>query len=115
MRVNGLEAATGSLKVRTSEGPSELRLCAIRTDPAHICRFRFITPLSLLEQLAPGNLRTFQSFRTLTVAEAAALKPLRVRVVNVKKGDTVATLAKRMAFDGYATERFRVLNGLPPG
>jgi predicted Zn-dependent protease len=115
MRINGLEAATGAIKVQGTNGPIELRLAAIRTEPAHIYRFRFVTPLSLLAQLGPANLRTFQSFRTLTSAQAAALKPLRVRVVSVKKGDTVAKLAKRMAFDSYAAERFRVLNGLPPG
>jgi predicted Zn-dependent protease len=115
MRINGLEAATGAIKVQGTNGPIELRLAAIRTEPAHIYRFRFVTPLSLLPQLGPASLRTFQSFRTLTAAQAAALKPLRVRVVSVKKGDTVSVLAKRMAFDSHAAERFRVLNGLPPG
>jgi predicted Zn-dependent protease len=115
MRINGLEAATGAIKVQGTNGPIELRLAAIRTDPAHIYRFRFVTPLSLLSQLGPAILRTFQSFRTLTAAQAAALKPLRVRVVSVKNPHTVAALAKRMTFDSYAAERFRVLNGLPPG
>lgn len=115
MRINGLDAATGSLKLQSKNGPLELRLGAIRVDATHIYRFRFVIPLSLLAQLGPANLRTFQSFRVLTVAEAAALKPLRVRVVSVKQGDTIATLAKRMALDSYAAERFRVLNGLSPG
>ena len=115
MRINGLDAATGSLEVQGSAGPFELRLGAIRTDAAHIYRFRFVTPLSLLAQLGPATLRAFQSFRVLTAAEAATLKPLRVRVVTVKPRDTVATLAKRMAFESYAAERFRVLNGLPFG
>jgi predicted Zn-dependent protease len=115
MRVNGLEAATGWVKVGTNRGPMELRLAAIRTDRSHVYRFRFLTPLSLLAQLGPGNLRTIQSFRLLTAAEAAALKPLRVRVVTVKKSDTVAAMANRMAFESYQAERFRVLNGLAPG
>lgn len=113
IRVNGLEAAAASLKAQGKNGPLELRLAAIRAGAAHIYRFRFVTPLSLLAQLGPANLRTLQSFRTLTAAQAAALKPLRLRVVSVKQGDSVATLAKRMAFDRYAAERFRVLNGLP--
>jgi len=48
----------------------------------------------------------------LTAAEAAVLKPLRVRVVTVKKGDSIETLADRMAFERYRTERICVLNGL---
>src|SRR5581483_1747264 len=115
MRVNGLEAATGWVNVQTNRGPMELRLAAIRTEPARVYRFRFLTPLTLLAQLGPGNMRTIQSFRTLSPAEAAALKPLRVRVVMVNKGDTVAAMAKRMAFETYRAERFRVLNGLAPG
>ena len=115
MRISGLEAATGAIKVQATNGAIELRLAAIRTEPAHIYRFRFVIPLSLLAQLGQANLRTFQSFRTLTAAQAAALKPLRLRLVSVKKGDTVAKLAKRMAFDSYAAEHFRVLNRLPPG
>jgi predicted Zn-dependent protease len=79
MRINGLEAATRAIKVQGINGPIELRLAAIRTEPAHIYRFRFVTPLSLLAQLGPANLRTFQSFRTLSAVQAAALKPLRVR------------------------------------
>lgn len=51
MRVNGLEAATGAIKVQGTNGPIELRLAAICTEPAHIYRFRFVTPLSLLAQL----------------------------------------------------------------
>lgn len=112
MRINGLEAATGWINVETNRGRMELRLAAIRTDPTTIYRFRFLTPVKLLSELGPGNLRTLQSFRTLTATEAAALKPLRIRVVTVKKGDSIATLANRMAFERYQAERFSVLNGL---
>ena len=38
-----------------------------------------------------------------------------VRVVEVSSGESVETLAARMAFDDFRTERFRVLNGLRPG
>ena len=112
-RVNGLEAAMASVTAKGRDGQVELRLAAVRVDATHVYRFRFITPASLLTQLAGANQHTFQSFRRLTQVEAAALKPLRVRVVTVKSGDTVASLAKRMAFDNHAAERFRVLNGLP--
>jgi predicted Zn-dependent protease len=112
-RVNGLEAATAVVTAKSRDGQVELRLGVVRVDASHVYRFRFITPVALLTQLAAANQRTFRSFRRLTPVEAAALKPLRVRVVTVKPGDTMANLAKRMAFDKYALERFRVLNGLP--
>ena len=55
------------------------------------------------------------SFRRLSEREAAALRPLRVRVVAVEPGETVDSLAARMAFEDFRSERFRVLNGLTPG
>ena len=113
--VNGLEAATGSIDIDTNRGSMELRLAAVRVAPSAIYRFRFLTPTSLLSELGPGNFRTLQSFRPLSSAEAAALKPLRIRIVTVKKNETVETLAQKMAFERYRSERFRVLNGFAPG
>jgi len=55
------------------------------------------------------------SFRVLSDAEKAALKPLRVRVVAVAAGDTLASLASRMTGVERKLELFRVLNGLAPG
>jgi predicted Zn-dependent protease len=58
---------------------------------------------------------TTYSFRSLSAAEAAKLRPQSIRVVAVRSGGTVASLAKRMAFADHQEERFRVLNGLEPG
>jgi predicted Zn-dependent protease len=113
-RINGLEAATGSINVDTNRGRMELRLAAIRVSPTAIYRFRFLTPAGLLSELGPGNFRTLDSFRRLTTAEATALKPLRIHLVTVKKGQTVASLARTMPFERYEVERFGVLNGIAP-
>ena len=55
-----------------------------------------------------------QSFRRLSAAEAATIKPRYLRVVAVKRGDTIASLAARMAYRDAPTERFLALNGLDP-
>lgn len=55
------------------------------------------------------------SFRLLTDAEKAALKPLRIRVITVKPGQTVGTLAAMMQGADRQLELFRLLNALPPG
>ena len=55
------------------------------------------------------------SFRVLSDVEKANLKPLRIRVVSVAPGDTIATLAARMSGVDRKLELFRVLNGLAPG
>ncbi|HEX2215617.1 MAG TPA: M48 family metalloprotease [Xanthobacteraceae bacterium] len=54
------------------------------------------------------------SFRRMTLAEIERTRPLRLRVVTVKPGDTPDTLAARMATD-RPLERFLVLNGLSSG
>jgi predicted Zn-dependent protease len=62
--------------------------------------------------------RTFRdainTFRRMTVAEMRSAKPLRLKIVTVKPGDTVERLARRMAVGDRPAERFRVINGLGP-
>ncbi|WP_246666155.1 M48 family metalloprotease [Aquamicrobium sp. LC103] len=55
------------------------------------------------------------SFRTLSDAEKANLKPLRIRVVTVQPGQTIATLSAQMAGVDRKLEMFRLINGLAPG
>jgi len=54
------------------------------------------------------------TFRRLSPAEAQKAKPLRIKTVQVKPGDTVEKIASRMALIDRQVERFRVLNGLDP-
>jgi predicted Zn-dependent protease len=61
-----------------------------------------------------GFRSTAASLRPLSDAEAAALKPMRIRIVTVGAGDSVASLASRLPFEDYREERFRALNGLGP-
>jgi predicted Zn-dependent protease len=55
------------------------------------------------------------SFRILSAAEKADLKPLRVKVVTVQSGQTIATLAAAMSGVDKKLELFRVLNEIAPG
>ncbi|MBN9070408.1 MAG: M48 family metalloprotease [Rhizobiales bacterium] len=55
------------------------------------------------------------SFRVLSAQEKAALKPLRIKIVTVKPGETVASLAERMVGVDRKLDLLRVLNGLGPG
>ena len=55
------------------------------------------------------------TFRSMTSAEIAEAKPLRLRLVTVQPGDTPAKLARRMAAVDRPLERFLVLNGLASG
>ena len=66
-------------------------------------------------QLEPVARAISNSFRVLNPAERAALKPLRVRVLTVRPGDTVATFANQMVGVDRKMDLFRLLNGLGPG
>jgi predicted Zn-dependent protease len=52
------------------------------------------------------------TFRRMSVQEIAGAQPLKLKVVEVKRGDTVEKFARRMAVSDRHAERFRVLNGL---
>jgi predicted Zn-dependent protease len=54
---------------------------------------------------------SIQTFRRLSPQEIST-KPLRLKIVKVQPGDTVETLATRMALLDHQVERFRVLNGV---
>jgi predicted Zn-dependent protease len=56
--------------------------------------------------------RMFASMARLTAAQAATVKPRKLRVVTAGPQDNVASLAARMAYSSLQTERFRALNGL---
>ena len=55
---------------------------------------------------------SINTFRRMTLAEMQSAQPLRIKVVEVRRGDTVERLARRMGVGDKPVERFRVLNGL---
>lgn len=110
--VSGMRAATGTARASTRSGTVDVRLVAIEYEPQTIYRFLMLTPANITRSRDAALRGTVMSFRKLTQSEAAALKPHRIRVVQAKAGDTVASLASRMAMSDYREERFRVLNGL---
>lgn len=110
--VHGFRAARLPARVQNSQGQLiDVAVTAYQFKPDSA--FHFIT-------LAPANggqdfASLVSSFRGLSDAEAAELRPRRIDVVTVGPRDTIATLASRMAFDTYREERFRVINGLADG
>jgi predicted Zn-dependent protease len=110
--MDGLEAATGWLRVEGSSGPIDVRLVAIRWDRETVYRFMIVSPAQFSEALNMPMRRMLGTFRRLSPPEAAALQPMRLHIVKVGAGDSIASLAGRMAFPDYQRERFMVLNGI---
>jgi predicted Zn-dependent protease len=65
--------------------------------------------------LLPAMTDAARTFRRLSGAEAGRQREKRIAIVTVLSGDTTERLARRMNFDAWRVERFRVLNGLRPG
>ncbi len=114
IQVNGLPAATGTLRLQTRRGPADVRLVAMLMGDS-VYRFMFITPPNLTARFAEDLKRTTYSFRALSPAEKAAIKPHRIRLVTVGPRDSIEGLARRMEVEDNHEQRFRVLNGLQPG
>ncbi len=104
--VNGFPAATAIAK----GDQWSFRIYAVRFS-TDVYRFIFAA-----KRMTPDVDRTFHdsvvSFRRMSLAETSSAKPLRLRVVTVGEGDTVETMANRMAIHDRPLDRFRVLNGL---
>lgn len=109
--VNGIEAAYAVAQASTKSGPVDVTVFAYRFTPDTAYQFVTITPQgSGLGAFVP----LVDSFRRLSGNEAASVKPRRIKVMTVKAGDTLASLAGQMAYSSYRMERFLALNGLTP-
>ena len=115
LAIDGLDAAAARTRVRTKSGVRDVRLVAIRAAPERVYRFFFVTQPNQTREFVLPFRQMMASFRRLSQRQAANLRPLRLRVVEVAPADTVESLAARMPFNDFRTERFRVLNGLRTG
>ena len=106
--VNGLPAAYGIARVNTNSGQVDVVVYAYEFSGNRAFHFTAITAVGQSGALSP----MYKSMRRIGASQAAAIKPRRVEVVSVRSGDTVASLAARMAYDDAKEARFRVLNGL---
>ncbi len=106
--VNGLPAAFGTARVTSGGNQVDVTVFAYQFSNSQAFHFATIVPVG---QSAVFN-SMFSSMRRITQAEADKVIPRRIQVVTVQRGDTVQSLAGRMAYTTAQLERFRVLNGL---
>lgn len=109
--INGLSTLSATARGSNGATAMDLTVVAIAVAPERAYAFTVIQPAGRgLGDLAP----LVNGFRRITPAEAAAIRPRIVDVARVGPGDTVATMAARMAYTDNAAQRFLVLNGLSP-
>lgn len=108
-RINGLEALAGSAQAQTRGGPVDATLTVYRWNTQTAFTLIAVAPQGQAAQVAP----VAASVRRLTAQEAGAIRTRRIQVARVAAGDTLASLAARMAYDDASRmERFLTLNHL---
>jgi predicted Zn-dependent protease len=112
MPVNGMPAATAT----AAGAPWRFRLYVVKLGN-EVYRFIFAAKTENNDDAFHAADRTFresiQTFRKLSDRERdKAARPLHLKIVTVKPGETVEVVASGMPFADHQVERFRILNGL---
>ncbi|HLL59186.1 MAG TPA: LysM peptidoglycan-binding domain-containing protein, partial [Allosphingosinicella sp.] len=107
--INGNPAAYTTASARTQQGVVDVTVVAYQWDANTAYHFVMLTRGgSGVGPFSP----MIGSLRRLAPNEAAAIKPRVLDVVTVRAGDTVQSLANRMAYNDLKLERFLTLNSL---
>lgn len=108
--VNGVEGIVVPAIVQGPQGEAQVTVATFRGRGRE--GFHFVTAGPGGHEREISSL--IGSFRLLSPAEAASLKPRRIEVVTVAPGDTIASMARRMAVPDHHVESFLMLNDRDP-
>ena len=113
--VAGQPGAVGFGRVSIGGQAAAAMFAALRGQDGRVYRFVYADT----NGLDRGDVATFEqslrSFRPLAAAEAAQLRPWRLKLATVRAGDTVDSLAQQMQYDRDPRALFVLLNGLDRG
>jgi len=107
--IGGAEAAIGERPRGSDTGLGQVRYVLIRR-PDGICYFNLLSDGPERDRRINVLVEATRSFHDLPVAEAAALRPYRLRLV--PRGPSAAALAARMPYADFKLERLLTLNGV---
>ena len=108
-RIGGAEAAIGARPRGSDTGLGQVRYVIIRR-PDGICFFNLMSDGPDRDRRIDVLVEATRSFRDLSEAEAASLRPYRLRLV--PRVASAAVLAARMPYPDFKLERLLVLNGV---
>lgn len=107
----GLEVASARFAARMNGRPVEGLAAVLGDGGRQVWRFVLLAP-DIGRRPARRFEATVDSFRRLSRREAAALRPLRIRILRTRGGETPAELAARMAVEEAPEALFRALNDI---
>lgn len=108
--IGGAEAAIGARPRGSDTGLGQIRYVIIRR-PDGICYFNLLSEGPDRDRRIDQMVEATRSFHDLSIAEAAALRPYRLRVMP-RGGASAAALAARMPYPDFKLERLLALNGV---
>lgn len=110
--INGIPAEFTTARAQSDSGPVDVSVVAYQWAPGTVYHFVMLTSAGA----GLGPFRSMvDSIRKISASEAAAIRPRIIHVYTVRPGDTVQSLAARMAYRDFRLERFLSLNDLSPG
>lgn len=108
--IGGAEAAIGARPRGSDTSLGQARYVMVRHGE-RICFFNLLSEGPDRDRRIEVLVNAARTFRTLSDAEAAALRPYRLRVIPAA-GASPAQLAARLPYDDFRMERLLVLNGV---
>lgn len=113
LTINGMEAATAVTRVNTKSGAANYRAVLVRHPSGKVYEFVFLSSADVGSRYDADFQKTAMSFRQIDANEAQQYnKAQRIRIVTVKQGDTIQSMAAKMVVNEGKEQWFRVLNGL---
>jgi len=109
-RASGIEFRYAFAQANSNAGPVDVGVFAYRPDNGATA-YHFVTLARAGQGVGPFQ-PLVESMRRMSAAEAQGVRPLRVKVLKVKPGETSDTFARMMAFPDAPLDRFLVLNAL---
>lgn len=106
--VNGLPASYATGRVNSNNGQVDVTVFAYEFSKTSAFHFATIAPAGRASVFAS----MYQSVARMGAKEAAGIKSRKIDVVTVQRGDTIASLSRKMAYTSYQKDRFLVLNRL---
>jgi predicted Zn-dependent protease len=108
LTVNGLAAVSQLARAQTQGGQAvDVAVMAYNVNGKGY-HFVLVGPADQLNPTFPMT----QSMRILSDSEIGNLRPRQIDIVTVRTGDTIDSLAARMAYPDFQKDRFMMINGI---
>jgi predicted Zn-dependent protease len=107
--INSIPVSYATARVQAQQGMLDVTVVAY--DWGSGTAYHFVTVAPAGSGVGPFG-PMIESMRRISAADAAAIRPREIDVMTVRSGDTVASLAQRMAYADLKVDRFRTLNSL---